>query len=70
MNEIAVNEPKVIDSSFVAFANLHSAYIISIVMSKIIDEGMPNRLLIFAYLVFGPGGIAVEGITRPMRVLA
>jgi hypothetical protein len=36
MNKIAVSEPKVIDSSFVAFENLHSAYIISIVMSKII----------------------------------
>jgi hypothetical protein len=37
MNEIIVNEPKVIDSFFVAFENLHSAYIISIVMSKIIQ---------------------------------
>jgi hypothetical protein len=34
------------------------------------DEGMPNRPSIFAYLVFGPGGITVEGITRPMKVLA
>jgi hypothetical protein len=37
MNEIAVIEPKVTDLSFVAFENLHSAYIISIVMSKIIQ---------------------------------
>jgi hypothetical protein len=37
MNKIAVNEPKVIDLSFVAFENLYSAYIISIVMSKIIQ---------------------------------
>jgi hypothetical protein len=37
MNEIAVNERKVIDSSFAAFENLHFAYIISIVMSKIIQ---------------------------------
>jgi hypothetical protein len=36
----------------------------------LIDEGMPNRPLIFAYLVFGPGGIIVEGITRPMKILA
>lgn len=36
MNEIAINEPNVIDLSSVAFANLHSANIISIVMSKII----------------------------------
>jgi hypothetical protein len=34
------------------------------------DEGMPNRPLIFAYLVFGPGGITVEGITRPMKISA
>jgi hypothetical protein len=31
---------------------------------------MPNRPLIFDYLVFGPGGITVEGITRPMKILA
>jgi hypothetical protein len=37
MNVIAFNEPKVIDSSLVAFTNLHSAYIISIMMSKIIQ---------------------------------
>jgi hypothetical protein len=29
---------------------------------------MPNRPSIFAYLVFGPGEITVEGIARPMRV--
>jgi hypothetical protein len=31
------------------------------------DEGMPNRPSIFAYLVFGPGGITVEGIARPIK---
>jgi hypothetical protein len=34
------------------------------------DEGMTNRPSIFAYLVFGPGGITVEGITRPMKIVA
>jgi hypothetical protein len=34
------------------------------------DKGMPNRPSIFAYLIFGPGGITVEGITRPMKILA
>jgi hypothetical protein len=39
------------------------------------DEGMPNRPSIFAYLVFGPGGITVEGITvegiaRPIKIAA
>jgi hypothetical protein len=34
------------------------------------DKGMPNRPSIFAYLVFGPGGITVEGITRPMKISA
>jgi hypothetical protein len=37
---------------------------------SLFDEGMPNRPLIFAYLVFGPGGIIVEGITRPMKISA
>jgi hypothetical protein len=32
------------------------------------DEGMTNRPSIFAYLIFGPGGITVEGITRPMKI--
>jgi hypothetical protein len=31
---------------------------------------MPNRPLIFAYLVFDLGGITVEGITRPMKISA
>jgi hypothetical protein len=35
-----------------------------------IDEGMINRPSIFAYLVFGPGGITVKGIARPMRITA
>jgi hypothetical protein len=37
---------------------------------KIGDEGMTNRPSIFAYLVFGPGGIIVEGITRPIKTAA
>jgi hypothetical protein len=41
-----------------------------VVASKPGDEGMTNRSLIFAYLVFGPGGITVEGITRPMKISA
>jgi hypothetical protein len=36
----------------------------------IIDEGMTNRPSIFAYLVFGPGGITVEGIARPIKTAA
>jgi hypothetical protein len=39
-------------------------------LSCIIDEGMTNRPPIFAYLVFGPGGITVEGIARPMKIVA
>jgi hypothetical protein len=35
-----------------------------------IGEGMTNRPSIFTYLVFGPGGITVEGITRPMKIAA
>jgi hypothetical protein len=34
------------------------------------DEGMTNRPLIFAYLVFGPGGITVERIARPTKIVA
>jgi hypothetical protein len=34
------------------------------------DEGIKNRPSIFAYLVFGPGGISVEGIARPMKIAA
>jgi hypothetical protein len=34
------------------------------------DKGMPNRPSIFAYLVFGPGGIIVEGIARPIKTAA
>jgi hypothetical protein len=34
------------------------------------DEGMTNRPSILAYLVFGPGGITVEGIARPMKIVA
>jgi hypothetical protein len=34
------------------------------------DEGMTNRPSIFAYLVFSPGGIIVEGVARPIRIAA
>jgi hypothetical protein len=34
------------------------------------DKGMPNGPSIFAYLVFGPGGTSIEGITRPMKLIA
>jgi hypothetical protein len=33
------------------------------------DEGMTNRPSIFAYLVFGPGEVAVERAARPVRVM-
>jgi hypothetical protein len=36
---------------------------------KAIDEGMTNRPSIFAYLVFGPGEVIVEGAVRPVRVM-
>jgi hypothetical protein len=31
---------------------------------------MTNRPSIFAYKVFGPGGITVEGIARPIKIAA
>jgi hypothetical protein len=31
---------------------------------------MTNRPSIFAYLVFGPGGVPVEEIVRPMKIAA
>jgi hypothetical protein len=31
---------------------------------------MKNRPSIFAYLIFGPGEITVEGIARPIRATA
>jgi hypothetical protein len=34
------------------------------------DEGMTNRPSIFAYLVFGPGGVSVERTAWPMQVAA
>jgi hypothetical protein len=34
------------------------------------DEGMTNRPSIFAYLVFGPEEIIVEGIVRPIKSAA
>jgi hypothetical protein len=33
------------------------------------DEGITNRPSIFAYLVFGPEGIIVEGIARPIKIV-
>jgi hypothetical protein len=38
--------------------------------SRATDEGMPKRPSIFTYLVFGPGGITVEGIARPTKTAA
>jgi hypothetical protein len=35
-----------------------------------LDEEITNRPSIFAYLVFGPGGITVEGIARPTKIAA
>jgi hypothetical protein len=35
-----------------------------------VDEGMINRPSIFANLVFGLGGITVEGIVRPIKIAA
>jgi hypothetical protein len=40
------------------------------VMVMVTDEGMTNRPSIFTYLVFGPGGITVKGIKRPMKIAA
>jgi hypothetical protein len=34
------------------------------------DEGMTNGPSIFAYLVFGLGGVSVEKLTRPMKIAA
>jgi hypothetical protein len=34
------------------------------------DEGMTNGPLIFAYLVFGPGEITIEGIATPVGAAA
>jgi hypothetical protein len=31
---------------------------------------MTNKPSIFAYLVFGPGGITVKGIARPIKTAA
>jgi hypothetical protein len=39
-------------------------------ITKCVDKGMPNRPSTFAYLVFSPGGITVEGIMKPMKILA
>jgi hypothetical protein len=32
------------------------------------DEVMTEGSSIFAYLVFGPGGVPIERITRPMKI--
>jgi hypothetical protein len=34
------------------------------------EEGMTNRPSTFAYLVFGPGEIVVEGVARPIKTTA
>jgi hypothetical protein len=34
------------------------------------DEGMTNSPSIFAYLVFGPEGITIEGIAWPIKIAA
>jgi hypothetical protein len=34
------------------------------------NEGMTNRPSIFAYLVFDPGEITVEGVARPIKTAA
>jgi hypothetical protein len=34
------------------------------------DEGMTNRPSTFAYLIFGPEEITIEGIARPIRAAA
>jgi hypothetical protein len=46
---------------------LHTA---SVKFPTIGDEGMPDGSPIFAYPVFGPGGVPVERITRPMKIAA
>jgi hypothetical protein len=33
------------------------------------DEGMTNGPPIFAYLVFGPGRVSLERISRPIKVM-
>jgi hypothetical protein len=38
--------------------------------AMVVDEGMTNGPLIFAYLVFGPGRVATEGKTKPMKTTA
>jgi hypothetical protein len=34
------------------------------------NDVIPNRPSIFAYLVFGPGEITVEGVSRPIKTAA
>jgi hypothetical protein len=34
------------------------------------DEGMTNSPSVFAYLVFGPGRVATEGKTEPIKITA
>jgi hypothetical protein len=34
------------------------------------DEGMTNEPPIFAYLVFGPGGMSREKLSRPIKAVA
>jgi hypothetical protein len=40
------------------------------VKTTISDKGMTNRPSTFAYLVFGPKEITIEGIARPIRAAA
>jgi hypothetical protein len=40
------------------------------VRASLLDEGMTNRPSIFAYLVFVPEEVTVEGVARPIRTAA
>jgi hypothetical protein len=40
-----------------------------IIMRNTADEGITNGPSIFAYLVFGPGEVIVEGAARPIRAV-
>jgi hypothetical protein len=44
---------------------MHADVIVDVL--KLDDEGMTNRPSIFAYLIFGPGEITVEGVVSPIR---
>jgi hypothetical protein len=38
--------------------------------SKLTDEGMTDGPPTFAYLVFGPGGVSQERLSRPIKAVA